>query len=118
MELTDKEALWLLKRANSPDLTDHVLSYPEDEREGLSDVDIVIDEIQYLIELYEDTGNVYGDGLADAKVVMSETKNGKSYGPVFLPSFEFKYTKKDIENAKTIVDEYKRLKKIIKEYYS
>ena len=116
MEIKDKDALRLLRRADSPDLTDHVLAYPEEEREDLSDMDIVLDELQYLVEMYEDTGNVYGDSLVEAKVVMSETQNGKSPGPMFVPSFEFKYTNKDIMTAKAIVDEYKRLKKLVKEF--
>lgn len=116
MKITDKDALHLLKRANSPDLTDHVETYPEEERGDLSDMDIVLDEIQYLVDLYEDSGNVYFDSLDAAKIIMSETQNGKTPGPILISTFKFKYTRKEILEAKDIVDEYKRLKRIVKDY--
>lgn len=115
MRITDKEAIRLLKRANSPDLEGHVATYPEEERDGQSDLDIVLYELDYLVDMYENGGTVYSEDLEGALKIMEDTHNGKSI-PLLLPEFEFKYAPQEVINAKSIVQEYKRLKKLLKEY--
>ena len=115
MRITDKEAIRLLKRANSPDLEGHVATYPEEERDGQSDLDIVLYELDYLVDMYENGGTVYSEDLEDALKVLKDTHNGKSI-PVILPEFKFMYHPNDIDKAKNVVNEYKRLKRLLKEY--
>ena len=116
MKITDREALQLLKRANSETLWEYVDAYPEDELDNQSELDLVMDELEYLIFMYEDEGTIHYDNLRYSKMVLKETHNGKTM-PVTLPDFEFKYTKQEVQDAKDTVNEYKRLKRLFKEYY-
>ena len=117
MVITDKDALKLLGRANSETLWEYVEAYPEHELDGISELDFVMDELEYLVFMYEDDGTIHFDNLRYSKKVLKDTDNGRSM-PVSLPDFEFKYTKQEIQEAKDTVNEYRRLKRILKEYYS
>ena len=57
MEVTDPKVKRLLARANSEALWSHIDAYPDDEIEGLTEMDVFIDELEYLIWLYEEDGN-------------------------------------------------------------
>ena len=115
MIIKDPEARKVLKRANSEIIDEMVDSYPEDEIDNKSDLEIVLDEISYLVWKYEDDGTIQYEDLSFSKQVIKETDNGKSM-PVLLPDFKFKYTKQEVQDAIDTVAEYKRLKKILKEY--
>ena len=115
MTITDPEAIKVLRRANSDVIYEMVYTYPDDEVDDHSDLDIVLDEISYLVWKYEDDGTLQYEDLKYSNQVLKDTDNGKS-NKLLLPSFDFKYSASDIANAKETVAEYKRLKKILKEY--
>lgn len=115
MVITDPEAIKVLRRANSDVIYEMVYTYPDDEIDDQSDLDIVLDEISYLVWKYEDDGTLQYEDLQYSNQILKDTNNGKS-NKVLLPSFDFKYSESDIANAKETVAEYKRLKKILKEY--
>lgn len=115
MNVTDKEALKVLRKAKSDVVYELVESYPDDEIDNKSELEIVLDEISYLVWMYEDDSTLEYEDLKYSKQVLKDTDNGTG-NVVLLPSFNFKYSKTDIENAKATVAEYKRLKKILKEY--
>lgn len=52
MILQDKDAKRWLKIANCNELTESIESFPENERDGLSDMQILADEVSYRLSLY------------------------------------------------------------------
>ena len=114
MKVTDPKVKRLLARANSEALWSHIDAYPDDEIEGLTEMGVFIDELEYLIWLYEEDGNVFYDDLQLSETILKETHNGTTM-PVILPEFKFKYSKQEVEDAKETVNEYRRLKRILKE---
>lgn len=113
MKITDKKALSLIRRANCLGVTYNIESFPEEERNGSSDIEIVRDEIAYFVDMYEEDGNVYYYDLQEARRILRETSNGK-YIPI-TPDYRLKYSKADIKRAKNEVNRYRRLKRILEE---
>ena len=114
MTITDSNVLKLLNKANSEVLNEYVDGYPEDEIDGQTDLDIFIGELDYLLWMYEEDDTIFSENLKLSQQIMKETDNGAKM-PVVLPEFKFKYTKQEVEDAKTTVAEYNRLKKIRRE---
>lgn len=115
MTITDKNVLRLLNHANSQALQSHIDAYPDDEvdeDEGMTEYNIFVGELEYLIWLYEEEGNVFYDDLKIARNILKETENGKLI-PI-LHDFTFKYYPEDIQDAKDVVNEYKRLKSLLR----
>jgi hypothetical protein len=111
MKLTDPYVLRQLKLANSSELTELVETYPEDERDGRSDMDILFGETQWLIYKYEcDDYGQYWD-LNEARKILRETKNGKVM-PLENWTWKPKYQPWKIQACKNIVNEYRRLKSL------
>lgn len=108
MTITDKKALREIRLANCPELAESVETYPEDQRDGRSDLQFVADEISYFVSMYYEGGTVFSEGLEWAKEVLLETKNGKVM-PVFMPSCRPKYKEWDIIQARNCVNEFRRL---------
>lgn len=109
-EITDKEVKKILKYIDMAELTESINTLPENERELRSDLEILIDEIEYFIWNYESDGNIFGDDLEESKYILKVTKRGK-YIPISMVTFTPIYSRTQIENAKNTVSEYKRLKK-------
>lgn len=111
MKITDPYVLRQLKLANSSELTELVETYPDDERDGRSDMDILFGETQWLIYKYEcDDYGQYWD-LNEARKILRETKNGKEM-PLVTWNFIPKYQPWKIQACKNIVNEYRRLKSL------
>ena len=113
MKITDKEVLKMLKNVRSYELTEAMETYPEDEVRGLSEKQILADELGYLLELWEEDGTLTRGDYLQARKVLKETNRGKII-PLLLPSFKPKYTAWQIECAKNTVNEYRRLKALMK----
>lgn len=112
MKLTDKQALREQRLVNSADLDESVSNYPEDERDGRSDLQFIADEVSYLISCYEEDGHVLHDDLWWARDILRETNNGK-----FIPltsSLKPKYRPSDITTSRNVINEYRRLKSCMK----
>ena len=114
-KITDAKAKGILKRARCYDLEYNIETYPEDERDGKTDLDIVRDELDYLVELYEEDGTLLSEDLDLSREILRETKNGKTI-PIYVYAdglkFVPKYSKWQIENARSTVNEYRRLKRL------
>lgn len=108
MKITNKEVLKQLGRVQNGELEELLKSFPEDERDGRSDMQILYDESEYLLGLYNEEGTRHHRELKAARAVLRETKNGKSM-PLLLPSFQPKYSKQEIEECIAITGEYRRL---------
>ena len=111
MKITDKEAIKILRRAQSMDLDEYVSTYPEDERDGKTDIEIVRGELDYLVELYEEDGTIFSEDLEISLAILRETKRGKII-PINVYTLKPVYTKSRIESCKRTVNEYRRLKRL------
>ena len=117
MKITDPEVKRLLKRANSVDLDERVYSFPEEERGIQTDMDIFIDELAYLIDLYDSDGTIFSEDLETARGIMKATDNGKVM-PLYPDSLLPRYRKYEVDNARDTINEYRRLKRLLKEVLS
>lgn len=119
MIITDKEVLQILKKLNVYEVEESLMSYPEDERDGRSDVEMLLNEAEYFLELYSDDGSAHYDDLKDARRLLRETEQGKRIPIDIYNGFKPKqgYYPSDIERAKRIVDEYNRLKRLVNKLY-
>lgn len=113
MKLTDTNALNELKKARSSELDEAINSYPEDERDGRTDLQMLADELSYILSNFEESGHVLCDDLAHAKEVLYKTKYGKVI-PLWQSTLTPVYSKSDIEIAKSTINEYKRLQSCMK----
>ena len=108
MNITDTGVLKELKRVNSFDLEDDIRDYPENERGGRSDWQVLADETSWILSNYEEGGHVLCDTLGNAKEILRETKNGKQI-PLWASTLKPKYREFDIRMARNIINEHKRL---------
>jgi hypothetical protein len=108
MNITDKEVLKQLKIVRSYELEESVRSYPEDERDGRSDMQILADETSWRLSLYTEGGTSTGEDYEEAKEILQETKYGKVI-PLNRYTLKPKYSPSRIQSAKDSVNEYRRL---------
>ena len=108
MKITDKAVLSELKKVRSNELEENLDSFPEEERDGKSDMDIFCDEVYYLIDMYIEPGTRQYNNLKWAREIMKKTKRGTVI-PVDM-NFNPKYSKCDVDLASEITNEVKRLK--------
>lgn len=109
MKITDKEVLKELNRIRSGELEIRIEDYPEDERDGRSDWQVLADELSYLVSNLEEYGNVMHEDLDRSREILRETQNGKVM-PLWQGSLTPKYRPSDIRGAKDFINEYRRLK--------
>lgn len=117
MILQDKDAKRWLKIANCNELTESIESFPESERDGLSDMQILADEVSYRLSLYTEGGTSTGEEYEEAVQFLKDTKGGRipcwntipptaMYTPIRL--------KLKIEEARSVINEYNRLVSLMK----
>ena len=90
------------------ELENNLDSFPEEERDGKSDMEIFCDEVYYLIDMYIEPGTRQYNDLKWAREIMKKTKRGTVI-PVDL-NFNSKYSQCDVDLASEITNEVKRLK--------
>ena len=108
LKITDKAVLSELKKVRSNELEENLDSFPEEERDGKSDMDIFCDEVYSLIDMYIEPGTRQYNNLKWAREIMKKTKRGTVI-PVDM-NFNPKYSKCDVDLASEITNEVKRLK--------
>lgn len=113
MNITDKQVLKELKRVRSCELDMSLETYPEDEREGRSDAQVVADEISYILSCFDEDGHVLCDDLEESRRILKETKNGKVI-PLWTQTLTPVYSKSRIESCRDCINEYNRLKNYMK----
>ena len=97
MKITDKVVLSELKKVRSAELEENLETFPEEERDGKSDLEIFCDEVYYLIDMYIEPGTRQYNNLQWAREIMKKTRRGTII-PVdgnFIP----KYSKCDVDLA-------------------
>lgn len=113
MKITDKDVLKELKRVNSFDLDEDMKSYPEDERDGRSDMQMLADEVSYILSCYYEGGHVHCESLEESKRIIRETKNGKQI-PLWTSTLKPVYKPSDIQIARDCINEHRRLQNLMK----
>ena len=118
MKISDKEVLKQLKIVRSSDLEDSIKTLQEDEVEGRTDMQVLKDELEYLLSLYDEGGTLHSEDLEQAREFMRETKNGKvmpCYN-TFPPTPKYTVTRLEleVERARNTINEYNRLKSLEK----
>jgi hypothetical protein len=111
--LKDRTAINILKRARSSDLEYNIQTFPEEERDGKTDLEILRDEMDYLISMYEEEGTIYSNDLEEAREILRETRYGKAN--IITSDFRLKYSDWDIQRSRATVNEYNRLKLLMRE---
>lgn len=124
MVLTDKTAIQMLKKARLLDVEENLDTYPENERDGRDDFQMLADEAGYIYSCFFEDGHCYKDDLEDAKRILSETKYGKviPLNPVTLKP-KRGYYPSEIQGCKDLVNMVNRLERFVKRleklgYYS
>lgn len=115
MKFTDTEAIGMLKKVRSIDLELHIEALEPDEVDGRTDLQVLYDEAEYLLELYFEDGNVFYDDYHTAKSLLAKTKGGKLI-PISIETFRPKdgYSPRDIEAAKESVNVVGRIGRLVK----
>lgn len=111
MKLTDEKVLKMLAKVRSSELEEMLETYPEDERSGRTDEEMLLNELSYLLETYEGYGFTQAEDFQRAKRILKETKYGKVM-PYYFPACIPKYKEWEVEEAKDMVNEYNRLKRL------
>lgn len=109
MKITDKAVLSELKKVRSNELEENLDSFPEEERDGKSDLEVFCDEVYYLIDMYITPGTRQYNNLKWAREIMKDTKRGKVM-PLDNRTLYPKYSQCDVDLASEITNEAKRLK--------
>lgn len=111
MKFIDEEAKTYLQKARSARLDEQIKEIDELDREGRSDLKILYDEVNYLVDLYMDDDTVPREEYLDAKKIMRETENGKCmpFNPI---TFKARYSSRQVSDAKALVNEVRRLKRL------
>ena len=124
MKLTDEKAIKMLKKARLYELEEMIDNYPENERDGRNDWQMLADEAGYYYSCYLEDGHCFKDDLADAREKLRETKNGKVI-PIDKKTFRplHGYWPSDLQIARDAVNEFNRLKRFVERlekrgYYS
>ena len=115
MKLTDNEAIKMLKKARLFEVEEHIDSYPEDERDGRNDFQMLADEAGYVYSCFLEDGHVLRDDLEYSKRKLSETKYGKVI-PLNPNTLRPKqgYYPSEIQSCKDCVNEFNRLERFVK----
>ena len=113
MKITDEYVIKELKRVRSFDLEESIETYPEDERDDRSDLQVLADETSWLLSNYEEDGHVLCDSLEESKEILRETKNGKVIS-LWSSTLKPKWRESDIQMSRDIINEHRRLKNLMK----
>lgn len=112
MIITDKSLKKLVKSIKCYEVKESIESYPEQERGDKTDLEIIRDEVEYFIYMFEEVDGAFKDDLDHSREILRKTHNGKTI-PIDIRSFKPIYPSWRIDQAKRTVSEYKQLKRIL-----
>ena len=113
MKLTDKEAIKALKAARIYDLERMIEDYPEDERDGRTDWDMIANEAGWLLDAMNEEENANHEALKEARQIISQTRNGTVF-PGALTSVRVDTWRHRVRDAREYVNMYSRLVRFVK----
>ena len=112
MKLTDTEAIKALKKVRCCDLEDMLHDYPEDERDGRTDWDMIANEAGWLLDSFRDDSHANYEALEDARELVRETKNGTVFKGL-LTSVELKRKQNEVYSARELINMVNRLTRLV-----
>lgn len=112
MKFTDKRALKVIKSIKCYEARESIESYPEEERGNKSELEIVLDELEYFVYMFEEVDGSYKGDLDESREILRKTNNGKTI-PISLTTFKPIYSEWRIKSAKNTVSEYRQLKRLV-----
>lgn len=113
MKLTDKQAIKALKAVHIYDLEQAIEDYPEGERDGRSDWDMIANEAGWLLDAMNEDENANHEALLEAREVIRLTKNGTVF-PGLLTSAQLKTWEYRVQDARDYISMYNRLTRFVK----
>lgn len=113
MIITDAEVLKELKRVRSGELEDSLFDYPDEERDGRSDMQCLADELSWILSNYKESGHSLCEDLQESREILRETKNGKVI-PLWASTLKPMYSPSRIQACRDTINEYKRLLSLLK----
>lgn len=113
MKLTDKEAIKALNKVRCEELWEMVDSYPEDERDGRTDWEMIANEAGWLLDSYNSYGETaHAEDLEEARELLKRTEYGKVM-PLRKDTLTPIYKPYEVDGAKNLVNEYNRLTRFV-----
>ena len=112
MKLTDKEAIKALRKVRCCDLEEMLYDYPEDERDGRTDWDMIANEAGWLLDSFNEYEHANHEALQEARQVLRETKNGTVFHGL-LTSVELKRKQNEVYSARELVNMVNRLSRFV-----
>ena len=113
MKLTDTEAIKALKKVRVYDLEQMIDDYPEDERDGRTDWDMIANEAGWLLDSLNEDGNANHEALEEARELLRETKNGTIFHGL-LTSVQLQTMQFKVQDARDYINMYNRLTRFVK----
>lgn len=112
MKLTDKEAIKALRKVRCYDLEMMIDNYPEDERDGRTDWEMIANEAGWLLDAFNEYDNANHEALEEARECMRRTKNGKEM-PLNVVTLKPAYKNYEICDARNLINMYNRLTRFV-----
>ena len=113
IEITDNYVLKLLKFVNSPTVNYGIYSFDECERDGKSDLLILIEELDYALDIYNTEGTMPNETMKLSQEIYDRT-NGFTTMPVDPNTFQAVYTKAQLSAADMILKEVSRINEALR----
>lgn len=110
MVIKDDYALKLIKKVRSQNLNDIIKSYPDEKRNGRSDMQFLADEVSYVVSKTQKEGHAFKEELNEARKKLYETDYGKNI-PINQVTMEPQsgYWLGDIQSARDLSNEFRRM---------
>ena len=112
MKLTDQEAIKALRKVRIYDLEMMLADYPEDERDGRSDWDMIADEAGWLLDGFRSDDHANHEALEEAKDLIRQTKNGTVF-PGLLTSIQLESWRIRVADARDLINMVNRLTRFV-----
>ena len=112
MKLTDAEAIKALRRVRCDDLEMMLDYYPEDERDGRTDWEMIANEAGWLLDSFRDDSHANYEALEEARELVRETKNGTVFNGL-LTSVELKRKQNEAYSARELINMVNRLTRFV-----
>ena len=112
MKLTDAEAIKALKKVRCYDLEERLSDYPEEERDGRTDWDMIANEAGWLLDSFHDDSCANYEALEEAKELVRGTKNGTVF-PGLLTSIQLQSYRIKVQDARDLINMVNRLARFV-----
>ena len=112
MKLTDTEAIKALRKVRVYDLEQMIDDYPEDERDGRSDWDMIANEAGWLLDGFRSDDHANHEALEEAKELIRSTKNGTVF-PGLLTSVQLRSYEIRVQDARDLINMVNRLARFV-----